>query len=174
MKKLEGFDIQIICSTHGPVLKENTAHYLELYKKWASYTAEEDGICIAYCSVYGHTKAAVEALAERLRAEGRKLAVYDLARCDMYSAVTDAFRYSHLLLASTTYYGEVFPFMREYLAKLKERMFKNRKVYLVENGSWSPIAASRMKAALEDLEGLDIQDKITIKGFSCAPINIEW
>jgi len=174
LKKIEGLEIETICSLHGPVLKENIGHYVDLYKTWAAYEPEEDGICLCYCSVYGHTKAAVEKLAEDLRKQGRKVAIYDLARTDLYLAMTEAFRYSHLLIASTTYYGDVFPFVREFIQKLKERNFQKRKVYLVENGTWMPMAAKQMKSLLEGLD-IEIDEKITtIKGSATEDISIEW
>jgi len=173
LEKIKDIEIKTICPLHGPVLTENIAYYYNLYKKWASYEAEEDGICMCYCSVYGHTKAAVEKLAKKLEAEGHKVAIHDLARCDMYECVTDAFRYSRLLLASTTYYGEVFPFMREYIQRLKERNFQKRKVYLVENGTWMPAAGKCMMAALEGLD-ITIDEKIqTIKGEATEDLTIE-
>jgi len=174
LKKIENLPIETICSLHGPVLKENIGYYLNLYKTWASYEPQEDGICLCYCSVYGHTKAAVEKLAENLKAQGRKVVIYDLARTDLYTCVAEAFRFSHLLLASTTYYGEVFPFMREFIQKLAERNFQKRKVYLVENGTWMPVAAKRMKVLLEGLN-IDIDENYTtIKGEATEDITIQW
>jgi len=174
LKKLEGIEVNTICALHGPVLKENIGHYVDLYKTWASYEPEKDGICICYCSVYGHTKDAVEKLAKQLISEGKDVKVYDLARCDMFAAVTDAFRYSRLLLASTTYYGEVFPFMREFIQRLRERNFQKRKVYLVENGMWMPVAAKRMAAALDGLDIIIDNQVSTIKGSSDEDITINW
>ena len=146
LKKAATLDIQTICPLHGPVLKENLGYYLNLYNIWSSYQAEEDGIVIAYTSVYGNTKKAVLQLADKLKANGcPKVVVNDLARCDMAEAVEDAFRYSKLVLATTTYNAEIFPFMREFINHLTERNFQNRTVALIENGSWAPMAAKVMK-----------------------------
>ncbi len=172
--KIEGLPIETICSLHGPVLKENISYYVSLYKTWANYDYEEDGICICYCSVYGHTKAAVEKLADNLKKEGRKVSIYDLARSDVFTVLADAFKYSHLLLASPTYYGEPFPFMGSFIQRLKERTYKKRKVYLVENGSWMPNAANRMKVALDGLD-IELCEKVsTIRGAATEDITIEW
>ncbi len=155
LKKAAELDIEIICATHGPILKENLSHYIQKYITWASYAVEEEGIVIAYTSIYGNTKKAVELLAEKLRLSGApKVVVYDLARCDMSQAVADAFRYSKLLLATTTYNGEIFPFMRSYIEHLTERNFRNRTVGFVENGSWAPRAAKVMKEMLEKSKNL--------------------
>ena len=150
LKKASGLDIQIICPLHGPVLTENLGYYLNLYDIWSSYRPEEEGVMIAYTSVYGNTKKAVELLAEELEKKGcPKVAVNDLARCDMAEAVEDAFRYSKLVLATTTYNGDVFPFMREFIHELTEHNFQNRTVALMENGSWAPTAAKVMTGMLE-------------------------
>ena len=150
LKKAAGLDIQVICPLHGPVLSENLGYYLDLYNTWSSYQPEEEGIVIAYTSVYGNTKKAVQLLAEKLRANGcPKVVLNDLARCDMAEAVEDAFRYSKLVLATTTYNAEIFPFMREFITHLTERGFKNRTVAFVENGSWAPLAAKVMRGMLE-------------------------
>ncbi len=155
LKKAAGLDIQIICPLHGPVLTENLGYYLNLYHIWSSYQPEEDGIVIAYTSVYGNTKKAVMLLAEKLRANGcPKVVVNDLARCDMAEAVEDAFRYSKLVLATTTYNAEIFPFMREFISHLTERNFSNRTVAFMENGSWAPLAAKVMKGMLEKSRNL--------------------
>ncbi|MBE6847563.1 MAG: flavin reductase [Oscillospiraceae bacterium] len=155
LKKAAGLDIQIICPLHGPVLKENLGYYLNLYNIWSGYQPEEDGIVIAYTSVYGNTKKAVMQLAEKLRANGcPKVVVNDLARCDMAEAVEDAFRYSKLVLATTTYNAEIFPFMREFINHLTERNFSNRTVAFIENGSWAPLAAKVMKSMLEKSRNL--------------------
>ena len=155
LKKAAGLDIQSIRPLHGPELNENLAHYIGLYDTWSSYAPEQEGITVAYTSVYGHTKAAVEALCDKLRSDGcPKLAVYDLARCDMSSAVADAFRYGKLVLATTTYNADVFPFMRTFIEHLTERGFKNRTVALIENGSWAPQAAKIMKALLENSKNI--------------------
>ena len=148
LKKAATLDIQTICPLHGPVLKENLGHYIRLYDLWSSYTVETEGVVIAYTSVYGNTKAAVEKLADKLRANGcPKVIVHDLARCDMAQAVADAFRYSKLVLATTTYNADVFPFMKEFIHHLTERNFRNRTVALMENGSWAPLAAKVMQDA---------------------------
>lgn len=139
-------DIQTICPTHGPVLKENLGYYIDLYSKWSSYTPEEEGIVIAYTSVYGHTKEAVMMLKDRLIAnKAPKVIVYDLARDDMAAAVSDAFRYSKLILATTTYNSNIYPFMHDFIHRLVEHKFQNRMVAFMENGSWAPRAASLMK-----------------------------
>ena len=161
LKKASGFDIQIICPLHGPVLKENLGYYLDLYNTWSSYQSEEEGIMIAYTSVYGGTKKAVMLLAEKLRAMGcPKVVVNDLARCDMAEVVEDAFRYSKLVLATTTYNAEVFPFMREFINNLTERGYKNRTVGFIENGSWAPLAAKVMKKMLEGSQNLIYADTV--------------
>lgn len=155
LKKAATLDIQTICPLHGPVLKENLGHYIRLYDLWSSYTVETEGVVIAYTSVYGNTKAAVEKLADKLRANGcPKVIVHDLARCDMAQAVADAFRYSKLVLATTTYNADVFPFMKEFIHHLTERNFRNRTVALVENGSWAPLAAKVMRKMLEECKNL--------------------
>ena len=150
LKKAAGLDIKTICPLHGPVLKENIGYYIGLYDTWSSYQPETEGIVIAYTSVYGNTKKAVMQLAEKLKANGcPKVVVNDLARCDMAEAVEDAFRYSKLVLATTTYNAEIFPFMREFINHLTERNFSNRTVAFIENGSWAPLAAKVMKGMLE-------------------------
>ena len=154
LKKAAGLDIQTICPLHGPVLKENLPYYLDLYNIWSSYAVEEEGIVIAYTSIYGHTKAAVDQLTEQLTARGAKVVVNDLARCDMAEAVEDAFRYSKLVLATTTYNGDIFPFMRTFIDHLTERGFTNRTVAFIENGSWAPVAARVMKGMLEKSKNL--------------------
>jgi len=155
LKKAAGLDVQIICPLHGPVLKENLGYYLNLYDTWSSYQPEEEGIVIAYTSVYGNTKKAVMQLAERLKANGSpKVVLHDLARCDIAEAVGDAFRYSKLVLATTTYNADVFPFMREFIDHLTERNFSNRTVGLVENGSWAPLAAKIMREMLSKSKNL--------------------
>ena len=153
LKVAAGLDIEIICPLHGPVLRENLGHYIGLYDTWSSYTPEEEGIVIAYTSVYGHTKAAVELMAEKLRSKGcPKVVVYDLARCDMSLALSDAFRYSKLVLATTTYNASIYPFMHDYITRLIEHNFQNRTVALIENGSWSPLAAKIMRQMLSACE----------------------
>ena len=153
LKVAAGLDIEVICPLHGPVLRENLGHYIGLYDTWSSYTPEEEGIVIAYTSVYGHTKAAVELMAEKLRSKGcPKVVVYDLARCDMSLALSDAFRYSKLVLATTTYNASIYPFMHDYITRLIEHNFQNRTVALIENGSWSPLAAKIMRQMLSVCE----------------------
>lgn len=159
LKKAAGLDIEIICPLHGPVLTENLGYYLNLYNIWSSYQPEEDGIVIAYTSVYGNTKKAVLQLEEKLKTNGcPKVVVHDLARCDMAKAVGDAFRYSKLILAATTYNADIFPFMREFIDHLTERNFSNRTVALVENGSWAPLAAKVMRGMLEKSRNLTFTD----------------
>lgn len=146
LKKAAGLDIQIICPLHGPILTENLGYYLNLYDLWSSYTPESEGIVIAYTSVYGNTKKAVELLADKLHEKGcPKVSVTDLARDDMAEAVEDAFRYNKLVLATTTYNNEIFPFMHTYIHHLTERNFQNRTVALIENGTWAPTAAKVMR-----------------------------
>lgn len=155
LKKASNLDIQTICPLHGPILKENLSYYLDLYNTWSSYGVESQGIMIAYTSVYSNTKKAVELLADKLRAKGcPKVVVNDLARVDMAEAVEDAFRYGKIVLATTTYNSEIFPFMREFITHLTERGFKNRTVGLIENGSWAPMAAKVMKGMLEGCENI--------------------
>ncbi|MCD7744724.1 MAG: flavin reductase [Lachnospiraceae bacterium] len=159
LKKAATLDIQMICPLHGPVLKENLGHYLHLYDLWSSYQPESEGIVIAYTSVYGHTQRAVNSLADQLRAKGcPNVIVHDLARCDMALAVSDAFRYNKLVLATTTYNADIYPFMRDYIHRLTERNFQNRKVALMENGSWAPMAAKVMKQMLEKSKNITWAD----------------
>ena len=160
LKKAATLDIATICPLHGPVLKENLGHYLGLYDAWSSYRPEEEGIVVAYTSVYGHTKEAALLLAERLRLKGAKVVVYDLARCDMAAAVADAFRYSKLVLATTTYNGDIFPFMKEFIHHLTERNYQNRMVGFLENGSWAPVAAKTMQKMLEGSKKLLVAEPI--------------
>lgn len=158
LKKAAGLDINIICPLHGPVLSENLEYYIGLYDTWSSYRAEEKGVVIAYTSVYGNTKMAVMSLANKLRAKGCKVTVNDLARCDMAEAVEDAFRYDRLVLATTTYNADIFPFMRTFIHHLTERNFSNRTVAFIENGSWAPMAAKVMKSMLEKSKNLTLID----------------
>ena len=164
LKVAATLDIQIICPLHGPVLTEDLGHYIHLYDLWSSYTPETDGVVIAYTSIYGHTKEAAELLARELRKrEVPNVVVHDLARCDMAQAVADAFRYDKLVLATTTYNADVFPFMRTYLDKLTERSFQNRTVAFIENGSWAPTAIRVMKEKLEKSQKLTYaQNNVTI------------
>ena len=160
LKKAAALDIQTICPLHGPVLSGDLSHYLDLYSKWSSYAPEEEGILIAYTSVYGNTRRAVEQLAETLKAAGQTVVVRDLARSDMSQAVADAFRYSHLILATTTYNNDIFPFMREFIQHLTARGFCNRTVGIVENGSWAPSAARVIKGLLEKSKNLTLLEPV--------------
>lgn len=163
--KVGSLEIKAICPLHGPVLTENLEHYLNLYNIWSSYQVETEGTVIAYTSVYGNTKKAVELLAEKLKEEGcPKVVVTDLARDDMAEAVEDAFRYGKLILATTTYNGDIFPFMKEFINHLTERSYQNRKIGFVENGSWTPMAAKIMKAAFEKSKNITFADTtVTIR-----------
>ena len=165
LKKAATLDISIICPLHGPVLKEDLGYYINLYDIWSSYRVESDGIVIAYTSIYGNTKKAVELLAQKLEAKGQKVTVADLARDDMAEAVEDAFRYGKLVLATTTYNGDIFPFMKEYIHHLTERNFQNRFVGFIENGSWAPTAGKIMKKMLENSKNLTFAEN-TVKIFS--------
>ncbi len=159
LKKASGLEIEKICPLHGPVLTENLGYYIGLYNTWSSYQPEEDGVVIAYTSVYGNTRKAVTLLAEKLRANGcPKVVVNDLARCDMAEAVEDAFRYSKLVLATTTYNAEIFPFMREFINHLTERNYANRTVGFIENGSWAPLALKVMKGMMEKCKNITYTD----------------
>jgi flavorubredoxin len=158
LKKLAGLDVKTICPLHGPVLSENLGYYIGLYDTWSSYRPEEAGVAIAYTSVYGNTKAAADYLAKKLSDLGVKVAVSDLARCDMAEAVEDAFRYSALVLATTTYNGDVFPFMHEFINHLNERGYKKRAVGFIENGSWAPMATKVMKKYLEEAKELKLAE----------------
>ena len=160
LKKAATLDIEVICPLHGPVLNENLGYYLNLYNIWSSYQVEDDGIMIAYTSVYGNTKKAVLQLAEKLKANGcPKVVVNDLARCDMAEAVEDAFRYGKIVLATTTYNSEIFPFMREFINHLTERNFQNRTVAFIENGSWAPMATKVMKELLSNSKNITFAEK---------------
>ena len=155
LKKLAAVEIKIICPLHGPILKENLGYYLALYDIWSRYAVETDGVVVAYTSVYGNTRKAVQYLQNQLIEAGcPKVVVIDLARADMSEAVEDAFRYGKLVLATTTYNGEIFPFMREFITSLVERNFQNRTVALIENGSWAPMAARVMYGMLEKCKNL--------------------
>ena len=157
--KVGSLEINAICPLHGPVLTENLGHYLNLYTIWSSYQVETEGTVIAYTSVYGNTKKAVELLAEKLTEEGcPKVVVTDLARDDMAEAVEDAFRYGKLILATTTYNGDIFPFMKEFINHLTERSYQKRKIGFVENGSWAPMADKIMKAAFEKSKNITFAD----------------
>ena len=165
LKKAGTLDIDIICPLHGPVLSDKLSYYIDLYNTWSSYSVETEGVCIAYTSVYGNTKKAALLLADELRVGGcPNVAVHDLARADMSAAVADAFRYGKLVLATTTYNAEIFPFMREFINHLTERGFKNRTVGLIENGSWAPLAAKIMRGMLEGCKNITWLDGVvTVK-----------
>ena len=166
LKKAATLDIATICPLHGPVLTENLGYYINLYDIWSSYGVESEGVVIAYTSVYGHTKAAAELLAKTLEEKGcPKVVLNDLARCDMAEAVEDAFRYGKLVLATTTYNGDIFPFMKEFIHHLTERSYKNRIIGLIENGSWAPVAAKVMTKMFEGSKNLTFTNT-TVKIFS--------
>ncbi len=158
LKKAATLDIAMICPLHGPVLKENLGHYLNLYNIWSSYAIESAGVLIAYSSIYGNTKAAAQLLAQKLQEKGQTVVVHDLARCDMAQAVADAFRYGKLVLATTTYNADIFPCMKAFIHKLTERNYQNRTVAFMENGSWAPMAAKVMKGMLENSKNLTFTD----------------
>lgn len=155
LKKAAALDIEKILPLHGPLLTENLGYYLGLYNTWSSYGIESEGVTIAYTSVYGHTERAVRMLKEEIEKAGVKVAVHDLARCDESEAVEDAFRYGKLVLATTTYNASIFPFMQNFINALTERNYKNRKIGLIENGSWAPAAAKIMRAAFEKSENIE-------------------
>ncbi|MCF2653338.1 FprA family A-type flavoprotein [Anaeromassilibacillus senegalensis] len=165
LKKAAKLDIQIICPLHGPILTENLGFYLDKYNTWSSYSVESEGVLIAYTSVYGHTKAAVELLAKTLEEKGcPKVVVTDLARDDMAEAVEDAFRYGKLVLATTTYNAGIFPFMQTFIDHLTERNYQNRTIGVIENGSWAPMAAKAMKKMLENSKNLTFTETtVTLK-----------
>ena len=165
LKKAAALDISVICPLHGPVLKENLGYYIDLYSKWASYTPEKNGTVIAYASVYGHTEAAARLLGDKLWENGGEVKLYDLARCDMSKAVSDAFAYSNLVLASVTYNGDVFPCMREFVNALAERNFRGRTVGIIENGSWAPMAAKVITGMLEKCRDIKLCEN-TVKVMS--------
>ncbi|MCR5594051.1 MAG: MBL fold metallo-hydrolase [Saccharofermentans sp.] len=161
LKKAAAIDISVICPLHGPVLNENLAYYLDLYNTWSSYGVESEGVLIAYTSVYGNTKQAAELLREKLESKGcPKVAITDLARDDMAEAVEDAFRYGKIVLATTTYNGDIFPFMREFIGELVERNYQNRTVGLIENGTWAPMAAKVIKAKFDGCKDIVFADNV--------------
>ena len=165
LKKAAALDIQTICPLHGPVLKENLGYYLDTYNTWSSYEPEDQGVTIAYASVYGHVKQAAEELAAALEERGTKVSLFDLARDDMAEAVEDAFRYDRLVLASITYQGDIFPFMSTFIHTLAEHAYQNRTVALVEGASWAPAAAKVMTKQLEAMKGITLtQNKVTVMG----------
>ena len=168
LKKAAALDIRIICPLHGPVLNEDLPYYLDLYNTWSSYGVETEGVAVFYTSVYGNTRKAVEILEKKLQEKGcPKVAVTDLARDDMAEAVEDAFRYGRIILATTTYNAEIFPFMREFIEHLTERNYKGRKVGFIENGSWAPMAAKVMKTMLEPCKDMTYMDT-TVKILSAV------
>lgn len=158
LKKAAALDIKMICPLHGPVLTGDLSHYMSLYDTWSSYGVESEGVCIAYTSVYGNTKRAAELLAKKLEERGCKAAISDLARCDMAEAVEDAFRYGKLVLATTTYNADIFPFMRQFIDHLTERNYQNRTIGFIENGTWAPAAAKIMKAMFEKSKNINYID----------------
>ncbi len=167
LKKVAPLEIGVICPLHGPVLSENIPYYLNLYDIWSSYGVESEGVVIAYTSVYGHTKTAVELLENKLREKGVKVSAFDLARCDMAEAVEDAFKYGKIVLATTTYNGEIFPFMKTFIDHLVERNFQNRTVGFIENGSWAPQASRIMRGMLASQKNLTLLDN-DVKIFSAV------
>ena len=163
LKKAGGLEIKRICSTHGPILTENLGHYIDLYLKWSSYTPEEDGIVIAYTTVYGHTREAVKLLEEKLKKKGKKVVVHDLARTNFSFAVADAYKYSKLVLATTTYNASIFPYMKTFINHLIDRNFQKRKVAFIENGSWGPFAIKTMQEMLKKSKNIEyVKNNITI------------
>ena len=159
LKKASALDIAVICPLHGPVLSENLGYYLDLYNKWSSYTPETDGIMIAYTSVYGNTRKAAELLRDKLAEKGAEVLLTDLARSDMSKAVSDAFKYSKLVLATTTYNADIFPFMRIFIEGITERNYQNRTIAFIENGSWAPMAAKVMTGMFEKSKNLTILEE---------------
>ena len=165
LQKAAGLEIETICPLHGPILNENLGYYLDLYNTWTTYGVESEGIALCYTSVYGNTKNAVEYLAEKLEELGQEVHVSDLARDDMAEAVEDAFRYGTLILATTTYNSDIFPFMKDFIHHLVDHNYQNRKIAFVENGSWAPQAAKKMAALLEGCKDIEFaENKATIKG----------
>ncbi len=174
LKKLGGLDIQTICPLHGPILTENLGYYLNLYNIWSSYGVESEGTLICYTSVYGNTKKAVKILAEELKNNGcPKVAINDLARCDMAEAVEDAFRYGKIILATTTYNGDVFPFMREFINELTERGYRNRTIGIVENGSWAPVVKNKIIKAFENSKDITFAENFVTIHSAVKEENIE-
>ncbi|MEE1283865.1 MAG: FprA family A-type flavoprotein, partial [Acutalibacteraceae bacterium] len=165
LKKAATLDISMICPLHGPILKENLGHYIALYDKWSSYTPEEDGVVIAYASIYGNTKKAALLLADKLKENGSKnVKVFDLARDDKYEALAQAFRLSKLVIASPTYNSELFPPVRAFIDMLAERGYKNRTVAMIENGSWAPVAARLMEKRFAEFKGITLaENKVSVK-----------
>ena len=174
LKKASGLDIQTIYPLHGPILNENLGYYLDLYNTWSSYGVESEGTLICYTSVYGNTKKAVEILADELKNAGcPKVVVNDLARCDMAEAVEDAFRYGKIILATTTYNGDLFPFMREFINELAERGYRNRKIGIIENGSWAPVVKNKITKAFELCKNLEFAENIVTIHSAVKEENLE-
>ena len=173
LKKAAALDIKMICPLHGPVLTGDLSHYMSLYDIWSSYGVESEGVCIAYTSVYGNTKRAAELLAKKLEERGCKAAKSDLARCDMAEAVEDAFRYGKLVLATTTYNADIFPFMREFIDHLTERNYQNRTIGFIENGTWAPAAAKIMKAMFEKSKNINYIDTTVTLRSAMTEENVE-
>ena len=165
LKKAAALSIDVICPLHGPVLSENLSYYLDLYNTWTKYEVESEGIALCYTSVYGNTKKAVEYLAEKLEEKGVEVHVSDLARCDMAEAVEDAFRYGTLILATTTYNGDMFPTMKHFINELLDHAYQNRRIAFVENGTWGPMAAKKMRAMTECMKNITYADhQVTVTG----------
>lgn len=165
LKKIADLDIEFICSLHGPVLSENLSYYLDIYNTWSSYEPEDRGVTIAYASAYGHTKQAAEELACALEAKGQTVSLFDLARDDMAEAIEDAFRYDHLVLASITYAGGIFPFMATFIHTLAEHAYQNRKVAFIEAGTWAPVAAKVMRVQVEQMNDIKFAENVvTVRG----------
>ena len=163
LRKIKGLDIKAICSLHGPILDENIPYYLNLYDTWSAYRPESEGVTIAYTSVYGNTKGAVQMLKKLLQSKGVETVTFDLARCDIYEAVANAFKYDKLVLATTTYNAHIFPAMKQFIDCLTERNFQNRRVAFIENGSWAPTATKIMKYMLKESKNLSFADtEVTI------------
>ena len=174
LKKASELDIEMICPLHGPVLSENLGHYINLYNIWSSYQSETDGVAVFYTSVYGHTKEAVELLAKKLEEKNApKVVVTDLARCDMAEAVEDAFRYSKIVLATTTYNASIFPFMNDFITHLVERNFQNKEIAIIENGTWAPLAAKVIKEKLANQKNLKFIDPVVRINSSMNEVNLE-
>lgn len=173
LKKASNLDIQMIAPLHGPILKENLAHYIEKYDAWSSYRPEDEGVVIAFASIHGNTKVAAKKMAEILKAKGHTISIFDLSRDDMSEAVADAFRYDKLIIASPTYDAALFPCMEDFLYHLKIKNYQNRKVGIIENGTWAPVAGKLMKTYIEELKNCEIAEPmVTIKS-TMNPENIE-
>ena len=173
LKKIGGLPIKTICPLHGPVLTENLGYYINLYNVWSSYQSEVDGTFIAYTSVYGNTKKVAMLLKDELEKRGEKVAISDLAREDMAECVEDAFKYSKLVLATTTYNGDIFPFMKTFIDALVERNYQNKRVGFIENGSWAPVAYKKMQAMLEKSKNLTFMEQVVTILSACSKDNLE-